>query len=75
MDDFERQVHLYEDQPGRKIPEEVLAATLTAGIENPAISQQLALNATSLDTYVKAKEAARAFVNTTRAWTVETPGA
>ncbi len=62
LDDFERQVKLYEDQSGRKIPEEVLAATLSAGIENAAVSQHLALNASSLDTYVKIKEAGRTFV-------------
>ena len=53
---------MYEDQSGRKIPEEVLAATLSAGIENAAVSPHLALNASSLDTYVKIKEAVRTFV-------------
>ncbi len=38
LDDFERQFRLDDDQSGRKIAEDVVVATLTAGIENAAVS-------------------------------------
>ena len=74
LDDFERQVKLYEDQSGRKIPEEVLAATLSARVENAAVSQHLALNAAVLDTYTKIREAIRTFVSATRSWGTDGAG-
>ena len=39
LDEFERQVKLYEDQSSQKIPDSVLIATLSSGIENTAVTQ------------------------------------
>ena len=48
LDGFERQVHAYEDQNGKPTPDEILAATVIAGIDNATEAQHLALNDGSL---------------------------
>ena len=74
LDAFERQVKQYEDQSTTKIADSVLAASLLAGIESPTISQHLALNEGTLDTYPKIVEALRAYLSASRGWSVGANG-
>ena len=62
LDSFERQVHAYEDQRGKPTPEEILGATVIAGIDNATVAQNLALNDGTLDTYPKNMNAVRSLV-------------
>ena len=66
LDSFERQVRAYEDQSGKQIPDEILAATVIAGIDNATVAQHLALNDDTLDTYPKVMGALRTFVRASR---------
>ena len=53
LDGFERQVHAYEDQSGKPIQVEIVAAIVIAAIDNATVAQHLALNVAALDTYSK----------------------
>ena len=44
LDSFEREVHAYEDHCGKPILDEILAATVSAGIDNATVAQHLELN-------------------------------
>ena len=44
LDSFESQVHAFEDHCGKLILDEILAATVIAGIDNATVAQLLALN-------------------------------
>ena len=44
LDSFERHLHAYEDPSGKPTPDEILAATVFAGIDNATVAQLLALD-------------------------------
>ena len=71
LDNFEKQVHAYEDQSGKPIPDELLAATVVAGSDNATEAQHLALKDDTLDTYPKIVAAVRSFVRASRGWNRE----
>ena len=74
LDGYERQVHEYNDQSGKPIPDEILAATVIAGIDNATVAQHLALNDGTLDTYPKIMDAVRSLVKASRGWNVSADG-
>ena len=74
LDSFERQVRAYEGQSGKPIPDETLAATVIAGIDNVTVAQHLAPNDGNLDTHPKIMEAVRTFVRASRGWNVSSEG-
>ena len=51
LDGFERRVRAYEDQSRKPIPDEILATTIIAGIDNATMAQHLALHDGTLHTY------------------------
>ena len=57
LDGIERQVHAYEDQSGKPIRDEILAATVIAGIDNATVAQHLALKDATLDSCPKIMDA------------------
>ena len=55
-----------EDESGKPILDEILAATVSAGIDNAKVAQQMALNDGTLDTYPKIMDAVRSFARACR---------
>ena len=74
IDGFERQVHAYEEQSGNSIPDEILATTVIAGIDNATVAQHLALNDGTPDTNPKIINEVRSFVRASRGWNVSANG-
>ena len=74
LDGFERQVHANEEQSGKPFLDEILAATVIAGIDNATVAHHLALNDATLDTYPKMMDAVRSLVRASRGWSVSADG-
>ena len=74
IDGFERQVHAFEDLIGKPLLDEILGATVIAGIDNATVAQYLAQNDATLDTYPKIMNAVRSFARASRGWNVSADG-
>ena len=58
----------------KPIPDEILASTVIAGIENATVAQHLALNDGTLDSNPKIMDAVRSFLRARRCWNVSADG-
>ena len=67
-------MHAHEDQSGKSIPDETLAAPVIAGIDSATVAQHLELNDGTLDTCPKIMDAVRSFARASRGWNVSTDG-
>ena len=66
-----RSLKQYQDQSGKEVADDIVAATIMAGVKDETVPKHLSLNASTLDTSKKVIDSIRSYLRAERTWTTD----